>query len=57
MEALTMNKKTLNELANIIKDIPCKESKKQVYESIGKLAYRINPKFSWIKWNSAIYPE
>lgn len=52
-----MNKKVLNELAMIIKDIPCKESKKIVYEKIGKLCYRQNKLFSWVKWNSAIYPE
>ena len=50
-----MNKKLLNELARIIKDIPCKESKKLMYESIGKLVESINPLFSWDKWNQAIY--
>jgi len=52
-----MNKKLLNKLANIIKDIPDKDSKKQVYVEIGKLAYIENPKFDWKKWNNAIYPE
>lgn len=50
-----MNKKLLIELARIIKDIPCKESKKQVYNDIGKLADKENPLFSWDKWNQAIY--
>ena len=52
-----MNKKILNELASIIKDIPCKESKKIVYQKIGKLCHKQNKLFSWVKWNSAIYPE
>lgn len=50
-----MNKKLLIELAKIIKDIPCKESKKQVYNAIGNLANKENPLFSWDKWNRAIY--
>ena len=50
-----MNKKLLIELAKIIKDIPCKESKKQVYNDIGNLAESINPLFKWNKWNKAIY--
>jgi hypothetical protein len=50
-----MNKKLLNELAKIIKDIQCKETKKQVYNDIGKLAEKENPLFSWDRWNTAIY--
>jgi len=52
-----MNKKLLIELAKIIKDIPCKESKKQVYNEIGKLANKKNLNFNWVKWNDAVYPE
>jgi len=50
-----MDKKILIELARIIKNVECKYTQKELYESIGKLADNENKNFSWHKWNIAIY--
>ena len=50
-----MDKKILIQLAKIIKEVNCKDTKKSLYENIGKLAGTDNKNFSWHKWNTAIF--